>query len=146
MPAGYLGLPLNIGAALAAVACLALAACDSGVPAPPVVYVPPSMPTLPAAGPGIHAAVAEAKLLGPIEISDFRPTDFGPGRFKVCIRGVSNDSRTGTYVVFFNNNDYVGLRLPVILDDCEHQNYRPFVPDVPPAKPVPKKPAKKART
>jgi hypothetical protein len=145
MPAGYLGLPLNIAVALAAVACLALAACDSGVPAPPVVYVPPSMPTFPAANAGIKEAIGYAKLLPPIEISDFRPTDFGPGRFVACIRGVSNDYRTGTYAVFFNNNQLLGLRLPVG-SDCEHQNYRPFVPDVPPAKPVPKKPAKKART
>jgi hypothetical protein len=50
--------------------------------------------------------LSEAKLMGPIEISDFRPTNYGPGRFMVCIRGVSNDSRTGTYVVFFNNNAY----------------------------------------
>jgi hypothetical protein len=126
MTAGYLGLPLNIGAALAAVACLTLAACDPGVPPPPVVYVPPSMPTLPAAGVGIKEATATAKLMAPIEISDFRPTNNGPGRFMVCIRGVSNDSRTGTYVVFFNDNTYLGLRLPVILDHCEKQNYRPF--------------------
>ena len=111
--------------------CCTLAACSTGEPAPPVVYVPPSMPTMPAAGPGIQAAVAVAKLLGPIEISDFRPTNFGPGRFMVCIRGVSNDSRTGTYVVFFNNNEYVGLRLPAILDECEKQAYRPFVPEPP---------------
>jgi hypothetical protein len=70
--------------------------------------------------------VAEAKLLGTIEISDFRPTDHGPGRFMVCIRGVSNDFRTGTYVVFFDNNAYMGLRLPAILDGCEKQTYHPF--------------------
>jgi hypothetical protein len=64
--------------------------------------------------------------MAPIEISDFRPTNNGPGRFMVCIRGVSNDSRTGTYVVFFNDNTYLGLRLPVILDHCEKQNCRPF--------------------
>jgi hypothetical protein len=27
--------------------------------------------------------------------------------------------------VFFDNNDYKGLRQPVILDGCEKQNYRP---------------------
>jgi hypothetical protein len=106
--------------------CFALAACDPGVPPPPVVYVPPSMPTLPAARPGIKTAVADAKLLGPIEISDFRPTDHGPGRFIACMRGVSTDFRTGTYVVFFDNNDYKGLRLPAILEGCEKQAYHPF--------------------
>jgi hypothetical protein len=114
------------GAPIAPLLCSTLTACDPGVPPPPVVYVPPSMPTLPAASPGIQAVVAEAKLLGPIEISDFRPTDRGPGRFMVCVRGVSNDSRTRTYVVFFNNNEYRGSRLTVILDDCEKQNYHPF--------------------
>jgi hypothetical protein len=124
MPAGYLGLPLNIGAALAAVACLALPACDPGVPAPPVVYVPPSMPTTEVLGKAIKLAATEAHLTGPIEISDLRPTDHGPGHFMLCIRGVSNDSRTGTYEVFFDNNTYMGLRLPAILDACEKQNYR----------------------
>jgi hypothetical protein len=123
MPARYLG--IKMGSALAVLACL-VAACSTGEPAPPVVYVPPSMPSLPAAGPGIKAAAADAKLIGQIEISDFRPIDNGPGRFMVCIRGVSNDIRTGTHVVFFNNNDYVGSRLPVILDRCEKQNYRPI--------------------
>jgi hypothetical protein len=43
-----------------------------------------------------------------------------------CLRGASNDIRTLTYVMFFNNNTYLGLRLPVILDHCEKQNYRPL--------------------
>jgi hypothetical protein len=125
MPTGYLGLLLNIGAALAAVACLALAACDPGVPAPPVVYVPPSMPTTEAIGKVVKLAATEAHLTGPIEMSDLRPTDHGPGHFIVCIRGVSNDFRTGTYVVFFDNNDYKGLRLPAILEGCEKESYHP---------------------
>jgi hypothetical protein len=131
MPAGYgyLGFPLNIGAALAAVVCLTLAGCSTGEPAPPVVYVPPSMPTTEAVGKVIKQAAAEAHLTGPIEMSDLRPTDHGPGHFMLCIRGVSNDSRTGTYEVFFDNNNYMGLRLPAILDACEKQDYRPFVPE-----------------
>jgi hypothetical protein len=139
MTAGSLGLPLNIGAALAAVACLTLAACDPGVPPPPVVYVPPSMPTMEAVGKGIKQAAAAAKLLGPIEMSDLRPTDHGPGHFMLCLRGVSNDFRTGTYVVFFDNNTYMGLRLPAILDACEKQNYYP-VPAEEPQKNVGPKP------
>jgi hypothetical protein len=109
--------------------CSTLAACAGSTdePAlPPVVYLPPSMPTFPAANVGIKDAVAAAKLMPPIEISDFRPTDFGLGRFMACLRGISNDSRTGTYVVAFNNNTLVVLRLPVILDHCEKQNYHPF--------------------
>jgi hypothetical protein len=124
--------------------CSTLAACSAGEPLPPMDYVPPSIPILPAADGAVQHAVTDAKLAGPIEISDFRPTNFGPGRFLACIRGTSSDSRTSTYAAFFNNNMYMGLRLPVG-SDCENQSYRPFVP-VPPPKPVPKKPARKART
>jgi hypothetical protein len=38
----------------------------------------------------------------------------------VCIRGVSNDIRTGFYSPFFDDT-YKGSRLPVILDHCEKQ-------------------------
>jgi hypothetical protein len=107
-------------------------------------YVSPSMPILPAADGAVQHAVADAKLTGPIEISDFRPTNFGPGRFVACIRGTSSDSRTSTYAAFFNNNTYLGVRLPVGSDDCEHQSYHPFVP-APPPKPALQKLARKAR-
>jgi hypothetical protein len=107
--------------------CSILAACSPGVQAPPVVYVPPSMPSETAVGAGIKAAVTDAKLIGPIEISDLRQTDHGPGRFFLCIRGVeSKYRRIRTYAVFFDNDVYKGLRMPVILDDCEKQDYRPF--------------------
>ena len=85
------------------------------------------MPTMEAAGKGIKQAAAEAKLSEPIEMSDLHQTDHGPGRYLLCIRGVeSKYKRVVTYAVFFDNNDYKGLRLPVILDDCEKPNYRPF--------------------
>jgi len=77
----------------------------------------------------VKQAAAEAHLIAPLEMSDLRPTDHGPGHFMLCIRGVSNDYRTGTYEVFFDNNNYMGLRLPAILDACEKQDYRPFVPE-----------------
>lgn len=114
----------NTRRALAALGCLTLAACSFGVDS---TYVPPSMPTTEAAAKGIKQAVAEAKLTEPIEISDFRETDHGPGRFIVCMRGVESQyHRIVTYAAFFENDEYKGLRLPVILDDCEKQNYRPF--------------------
>jgi hypothetical protein len=127
MPAGYFGLPLNMRGALVALGCLTLAACSTAVELPIAPYVPPSMPTMEAAHKGIKQAATEAKLTEPIEMSDLRETDHGPGRFLLCIRGVeSKYKRVVTYAVFFDNNDYKGLRLPVILDDCEKQNYRPF--------------------
>jgi hypothetical protein len=87
-------------------------------------YTPPSMPTMEALGKGIKQAATEAKLINPM--SDFRQTDHGPSSFLLCIRGVeSKYRRVVTYAVFFDNDVYKGLRLPVILDDCEKQNYRP---------------------
>jgi hypothetical protein len=89
-------------------------------------YVPPSMPTMAAANERIKKAATE-KLTGPIEMSDLRETDHGPGRFFVCIRGVDSiHRRVGTYAVFLDNNDYKGSRMSVIMDDCEKQEYRPF--------------------
>ena len=55
----------------------------------------------------IKKAATEEKLTGPIEMSDLRETDHGPGRFVLCIRGVDlKYRRVGTYAVFFDNNDY----------------------------------------
>lgn len=125
MTAGHLGLPLKIGAALAAVACVTLAACSTSENLPPMQpYVDPSMPTTTALIAGVKQAAAEAHLAAPLEMSDLRPTDHGPGRFMVCIRGISNDIRTGFYAAFFDDV-YKGSRLPVIFEHCETQNYRP---------------------
>ena len=104
-----------------------LAACSPGVQLPPPVYVPPSMPSTTAASAGIKQAATDAELIDPIEISELRQTDHGPGRFFLCIRGVESKSRrVRTYAVFFDNNDYKGLRSSVILDGCEKPDYRPF--------------------
>jgi hypothetical protein len=69
----------------------------------------------------------EEKLAGFIEMSDMRQSDHGPGRFALCIR--SAESASGprrTYAVFFDNDDYKGVRMSVMIDDCEKQDYRPF--------------------
>jgi hypothetical protein len=114
--------------ALAPLVCFTLAACSTaGGPSLIKPYVPPSMPTTDAASKGIKQAATEAKLTEPIEITGLRETDHGPGRFILCIRGVeSKYKRVITYAVFFDNDDYKGPRLPVILDDCEKQDYRPL--------------------
>ena len=125
MPVGCYGLHRKLGAASVLV-CFTLAACAPDVELPIPVYVPPSMPTEGAAAEGIKKATAEEKLTGPIERSDLRQTDHGPGRFVLCIRGVdAKYRRVGTYAVFFDNNDYKGARISVMIDDCEKQNYRP---------------------
>jgi hypothetical protein len=105
--------------------CSTLVACAPSVDLPPP-YVLPSVPTTDAASKGIARSVAEEKLTGPIEMSDLRQTDRGPGRFVLCIRGQqSKDGRIGYYAVFFDNDDYKGSRMSVIMDNCEKQDYRP---------------------
>jgi hypothetical protein len=107
--------------------CFTLAACGPSVELPLWKdYVPPSMPTMDAAGKGIKQAATEEKLTGPIEMSDLRHTDHGPGSFVLCIRGVDEKyRRVGYYAVFFDNDDYKGSRMSVMIDDCEKQDYRP---------------------
>ena len=106
--------------------CSTIAACSTSESLPPMQpYAPPSMPTAAALIAGIKQAATEAKFLDPIEVSDLRPNDRGVGHFMLCMRGVSNDSRTGTYAVFFDNNDFKGSRMSVMIDNCEKQDYRP---------------------
>ena len=125
MAVGCYGLHRKLRDALLLV-CFTLAACAPDVELPIPVYVPPSMPTEAAAAEGIKKATAEEKLTGLIERSDLRQTDHGPGRFVLCIRGVdAKYRRVGTYAVFFDNNDYKGARISVMIDDCENQSYRP---------------------
>jgi hypothetical protein len=121
--------------------CSTLAACSTPVESPPIKpYVPPSMPTSAAANKGIAQAATEEKITGPIEMSDLRETDHGPGRFVLCIRGVEPKyKRVTTYAVFFDNDDYKGSRMSVMIDDCEKQAYRPYIgaPSATPPSPAP---------
>ena len=60
-------------------------------------------------------------------MSDQRQSDHGPGRFVVCMRGVNSEfSPRRTYAVFFDSEDYKGVRMSVMIDDCEKQDYRPL--------------------
>jgi hypothetical protein len=138
--------------ALLVLLCSTLAACSPPEGLPPInPYVPPSMPTMAAATKGIAQAATEEKLTGPIEMSDLRETDRGPGRFVLCIRRVEpKDSRATTYAVFFDNDDYKGSRMSVIMDDCEKQAYRPYIgatgaPSATPPIPAPAPPVEKHR-
>jgi hypothetical protein len=127
MPVGCYGLHRNMRGAPAVLVCFMLGACSTTAELPTPAYVPPSMPTVAAAGEGIKKAATEEKLTGPIEMSDLRQADHGPGRFVLCIRGVEEKyRRVRTYAVFFDNNDYKGSRMSVMMDDCEKQDYRPF--------------------
>jgi hypothetical protein len=71
-------------------------------------------------------------LVGLIEFSKVREADppLGPGRYVLCVRSASEIRRT--YAVFFDNDEYKGSRMSVILDGCEKQAFAPL----PPAKPA----------
>jgi hypothetical protein len=108
--------------------CLALAACSPQVESTIIgPYVPPSPPTLAAVRVGIKVAATEEKLTGFIEMSDLRQSDHGLGRFVLCMRGaISEFGPRRTYAVFFENEAYQGVRMSVMIDDCEKQDYRPL--------------------
>jgi len=108
-PAGLLG----------AFITLLVSAC-----APPSIYTPPSPPMQAAVIAGVKEAASEAKLGPRLEMSDVRPTDHGPGRYFVCVREASSTSEEHTvYSVFYNNNEYKGARVSVIMDACEAQAF-----------------------
>lgn len=108
--------------------CSTLAACAAPAELPLwKPYVSPSAPATSAVSDGIKRAVAEEKVGNPIEISAVHQTDHGPGAFVICLRGAGSVSgQRATYAAFFDNNDYKGSRLSVMIDDCEKQDYRPF--------------------
>ena len=113
--------------ALLILLCLTLSACSSALESAIIgPYVAPSAPTLAAALKGAKQAVAEEKLTGFIEISNVRGADHGPGRFVLCLRGASGFSPRRTYAAFFDDDSYKGVRLAVMVDDCERQDFRPF--------------------
>jgi hypothetical protein len=110
---------------------LMLAACssDPGLPASIYApYVPPSPPTQKAIVPVATAAAAEAKLTAPLQISDVRQTDHGPGQYFICLREANPppDKRQRYYSVFFDNDTSKGSRLSVIMDECETQAFSPL--------------------
>jgi hypothetical protein len=131
--------------ALLVLLCLILTACSTPEDLPPIkTYVPPSMPSTAAVTKGIATAAGEEKVTAPIEMSELHETDHGPGRFYLCVRGRdSASSPIRYYAVFFDNDDYTGVRLSVILEDCEKQAFRPYVGAIaaPPATPPSPTPA-----
>jgi len=113
--------------ALVVLACLALAGCSvmaSDLTDPPP-YVPPQPPSLKAQAAGIKQAAQEEKLSGRLEVSDVRLSNFGPGRYMICLRGARASGSAGYYTVFFENEAYKGVRLSVIAEACERQSFRP---------------------
>jgi hypothetical protein len=109
-----------------------LAAC--GADLPPAVDTPLAAPTPEKALAGAHQAADEEKLTGLIEVSEAREgKSLGPGEYMLCLRGSSSPSDPRrTYAVFFNNDEYKGVRLSIILDECEKQAFSPLPPKMPP--------------
>jgi len=114
--------------ALAAIMSAALLmSCTPDIPM--TRYVPPSAPSPAKALAGARQATEEEALVGLIERSDIREADppLGPGRYVLSLRGANKDSDIRrTYAVFFDDDDYKGSRMSVILDACEKQAFTPM--------------------
>jgi hypothetical protein len=119
-----------------------LTACSSEPRSLEPIYVPPSPPTEKAILAIIQGVAAEAKLGAPLQISDVRLADRGPGRYFICLRGTNAqpDERQRYYAVFFDNDIYKGSRLSVITEQCEIQTFNPVpaaTPMLPASSPTP---------
>ena len=76
---------------------------------------------------GLKQAVEAEKLVAPLQISDVRKVDNGPGCYMICIAGHrSGKDDTGYYATFFENEVYKDVRPAVMYDFCEKQSYRPM--------------------
>ena len=114
---------LVVAAALALAGCSLMSLGTQGQDEP-TKYVPPNPPRRPAELQGVAKAAKEEGLTGGLEISDLHTSDFGPGRWMICLRGERN-SKPAYFGVYFDNEDYKGVRQSVIGEDCEHATYVP---------------------
>jgi hypothetical protein len=105
--------------------CLALAGCSWSEALPPLI---PSTPQTAAAFQAIvERAAAEAKLPLPIEVSPIRAAHpISPAEWMICLKSSAPD-QSRRYAVFMRNNEMVAFRLGVLIDECDHQTYQPFV-------------------
>jgi hypothetical protein len=106
---------------------LMLVACstDPSLPVPTYAPSPPTQKTIVAIA---TTAASEAKLAAPLQISAVRQSDHGPGNYFVCLREANppSDGPQRYYSVFFDNDAYKGLRLSVMIDECEKQTFNPL--------------------
>jgi hypothetical protein len=108
-----------------------LAACGTALP--PAIDTPIAPPTPEKALTGAYQAVDEERLTGYIEASAVREgKSLGPGEYMLCLRGSPSPMvPRRTYAVFFSNDEYKGVRLSIMLDECEKQEFSPLA-----AKPI----------
>ena len=114
---------------LAAILSLVVVAgCSSTEVELPAIVVPEiTAPSQSSAITGAKKAANDAKLVGAVEFSAVRKAyPLGPGPYYLCIRGTNAQAATRLYAVFFRNDNYVELRSPVIIDECETQAYAPL--------------------
>jgi hypothetical protein len=116
---------------LVTVSAALLTACGQDLP--PAIDTPLVAPAPDKALKGAYQAVSEEKLTGFIEVSEVREgKSLGPGEYLLCLRGAPSPfTPRRTYAVFFDNDEYKGVRLSVILDECEKQAFSPLPPKPP---------------
>src|ERR1700742_3192976 len=106
--------------------CVVLGACsiplDSFTERTP--FIPPGAPSNAAKIAGLKKAVAEEKLNEEVEVSGVRVADRGWGRYMVCLKGHRDRQAANYYSVFFDNDEYKGVRESAISDTCAQQSYQ----------------------
>lgn len=109
---------------LAALSCLVLSGCSSAIYDLPAAVAPDST----AAIEGARKGASEARLVGSVEVSAVQQSHpLGPAPYRLCIRGNSQVvSGQRVYAVFLKGNDYVTVRMAVMVDDCELQAFAPL--------------------
>lgn len=109
---------------LVALSCLGLSGCSSAVYDLPAAVAPDST----AAIEGARKGASEARLVGPVEVSAVQQSHpLGPGPYHLCIRGNSQGvSGQRVFAVFLKGNEYVTVRMAVMVDDCELQAFSPL--------------------
>ena len=104
--------------------CLVQAGCSWSEALPPIT---PGIPHTAALQVIVERAVTEAKLPPPIEVSAMRAAHpISPGEWMICLQSSAPD-QSRRYAVFMRNNEMVAVRLAVLIDECNHQSYQPFV-------------------
>jgi hypothetical protein len=103
--------------------CLAQAGCSLSDAIP---ETPPSAPDAAAFGRMVEQAAREGKLPPPIEVSPLRAADpISPAPWMACVKSSAPD-QLRQYAVFMRNNDVIAIRLSVLIDRCDSENYQPF--------------------
>jgi hypothetical protein len=110
---------------------LMLSACSSTPDLEIPTYRPPAPPSEAAIAKGARQAAGEEKLKGPIEISEVRHTDHGPGSYFFCLRETNPSiPKPQTYSVYYDDDSYRSVRQSVLMESCGTQSYTP-VADAP---------------